>query len=392
LIVARCHSPPGSRGVARRLGEARRPGRGRRVVLVVVAGAGQREASGHGPARASWGIALQPCSAPMTQSASPAPRPQASRSSSASRDRNRRHGRSAPGPPGCRGRDGSRPDILVMQENGAVRTTSYLDLVLVESPEKMRSRLEGAHHCSWHPCASPLHDAGMLVFRPNAKSRKVLRIPAWSPRSVPCARETPKPAQRCSNAVRLTLSPTSRCPCGAAKGASSTSTTLGLSVRALNRSVAGDEAHRGGGRSSRRPSRGAPAGPRRRSRRWSRRRGRSRAPRARCGSAGPPSCPRGLRRGVRRPARSGSGVRSGANWSSISTNRRGRSTAVSHGEVGETTLHRTLPAHARTPPPPAVELQSLSASASASRPSPALGPVPVHRWASTSQQLASVRP
>ena len=128
LIVARCHSPPGSRGAARRLGEARRPGSGRGVVLVVVAGAGQREASGHGQARASWGIALQPCSAAMAQSASPAPRPQASRSSSASRDRDRRHGRSAPGPPGCRGRAGSRPDILVIQENGAVRTTSYLSL------------------------------------------------------------------------------------------------------------------------------------------------------------------------------------------------------------------------------------------------------------------------
>ena len=131
LIVARCHSPPGSRGAARRLGEARRPGRGRGVVLVVVAGAGQREASGHDQARPSWGIALQPCSAPMTRSAPPAPR-----SSSASRDRDRRHGRSAPGPPGCRGRAGSRPDILGHARTWSRQDDLIPDLVLVESPDE----------------------------------------------------------------------------------------------------------------------------------------------------------------------------------------------------------------------------------------------------------------
>ena len=138
LIVARCRSPPGSRGCcAPTRGGAPARQRRQRGVLLVVARAGAKlrgrprssadhdgrrtdlDAPRRKAARAATvkrgAVRERPYSVSITESASPS-RPQASRSSSASRDRDRRHGRSAPGPPGCRGRAGSRPDILLMQE------------------------------------------------------------------------------------------------------------------------------------------------------------------------------------------------------------------------------------------------------------------------------------
>ena len=107
LIVARCRSPPGSRGfAARRLGEARRPGSGRQAWCVVGGGSSRSQtcAGGHGQARRQFGNG--PTERPDHSSLRNRPdRCKASRVVvGKSPIADRRHGRSAPGPPGCRGR------------------------------------------------------------------------------------------------------------------------------------------------------------------------------------------------------------------------------------------------------------------------------------------------
>ncbi len=155
LIVVRCHSPPGSRGAARRLGEARRPGRGRGVVLVVVAGAGQREASGHGQARAGWGN-----SPPALQRADDTVCVTGALTAGQPVVVGKSRSRPTAWPFGSWAARMSRSSRVSTRNPGHARKWSRQDdlrpdLVLVGSPEKMRSRLEGALHCFLHRRASP---------------------------------------------------------------------------------------------------------------------------------------------------------------------------------------------------------------------------------------------
>ena len=97
-----------------RADSGRRAGPAAASAWCVVGGGSSRRKAARAATVKRGAVRERPYSVPITESASPS-RPKASRSS-ASRDRDRRHGRSAPGPPGCRGRAGSRPDILLMQE------------------------------------------------------------------------------------------------------------------------------------------------------------------------------------------------------------------------------------------------------------------------------------